>query len=68
MDVMNMVYEDRHFDVVIDKACFDAIVCGDNSLVNATQMVSEVYRVLNDGGSYICISNSIPEKRLNYFE
>ena len=68
MDVMNMSYDDKHFDFIFDKACFDAIVCGDNSMVNATQMLTEIHRTLNDGGTYMCVSIGVPEKRMNYFE
>ena len=68
MDVLNMTFDDKNFDFVFDKACFDAIVCGENSKVNAIQMLSEIYRVLNDGGTYMCVSLGILEKRMKYFE
>ena len=68
MDAKNMSeFETGKFDAVIDKACFDAILCGDNSGPNSEAMLNEVYRVLNPGGVYICITYGVPEKRVNYF-
>ena len=29
---MNTEFQDMYFDAVIDKACFDAILCGDSEL------------------------------------
>ena len=67
-DAKNMSeLETGKFDAVIDKACFDSVLCGDNSGPNSEAMLNEVYRVLNNGGVYICITYGVPEKRLSYF-
>ena len=36
MDVKSLQYEDNSFDVCIDKACFDSILCGENSIDTTT--------------------------------
>ena len=40
MDVQKMHFNDNSFDVVIDKACFDANLCGDDSVKNTEAMLS----------------------------
>ena len=35
MDAKSLQFEDGTFDAVIDKACFDSILCGDNSGPNS---------------------------------
>ena len=47
MDVQKMHFNDHSFDVVIDKACFDANLCGDDSVKNTEAMLGEIHRVLN---------------------
>ena len=68
MDVRQMsAFEDKSFDVVIDKGTFDSILCGDGSGPNAEQMLSEISRVLTDDGVYICISYGLKESRVPFF-
>ena len=68
MDVRNMdQIEDGTYDAVIDKACFDAVLCGDNSRPNSSVMLNEVHRVLKSTGVYICVSYGLPNNRLSYF-
>ena len=61
-------FEDGAFDAVIDKACFDSILCGENSKPNSEKALNEIHRVLTPTGVYICISYGVPSKRLSYFE
>ena len=44
------------FDAVIDKACFDAMLCGENTGPNSEAMLNEIHRVLSPNGVYICIT------------
>ena len=67
MDVKSLQYEDASIDIVIDKACFDAILCSENAIEGAETMLREVSRVLKPGGIYISISYGIPENRMLYF-
>ena len=45
MDVRNLQFKDSTFDVVLDKACLDAVICGDGKQ-NVDNMLSEIHRVL----------------------
>lgn len=58
MDVTTMAFEDNTFDVVLDKACLDAILCNDSELIlnSVTKMMNEIKRVLKPKGKYICVS------------
>ncbi len=53
--------------MIIDKACFDAVLCGDNTGPNSEAFLNEVHRVLNPNGIYINISYGIPEQRVSYW-
>ena len=62
MDVRQMNYfEDERFNLVIDKATFDDVVCGPGAGQNSVAMLEEIYRVLANNGTYICISHGPPE-------
>lgn len=67
MDVKNMTgFGDGTFDCVIDKGTLDSILCGDGSGPNAHMMLSEIHRVLNANGVYICISYGVKDQRYEY--
>ena len=68
MDIQNMSYEDGSFDVVLDKAALDAVICGDEGMCDPNKVISEVYRVLKNEGLYTCISYGMPEFRMDYFQ
>ncbi|KAG6471277.1 hypothetical protein ZIOFF_072388 [Zingiber officinale] len=66
MDVREMSsFESSSFDAVIDKGTLDSLMCGPNATENATKMLKEVGRVLNDKGVYILITYGDPSYRLN---
>ena len=67
MDARNLQFEDGTYDAIIDKACFDSILCGDGSGPNSEAMLNHVHRVLSPEGVYICITYGVPENRVNYF-
>ena len=67
MDSRSLQFEEGTFDAIIDKACFDAILCGDGSGPNSEQMLNEIHRVLSPNGVYICVTYGVPENRLGYF-
>ena len=60
-------FEDGTFDCIIDKACLDSVLCGENSSPNSKLMLDEIYRVLSNNGVYICVSYGLPDMRLVYF-
>merc|ERR1712086_1112167 len=55
-------------DLVIDKGCFDAILCGQNSADAAPKALLNVAKALKSGGVYIVISHAASEFRLAYFD
>lgn len=61
-DVLNLNFPTGRFDAVVDKGTLDALLCG--SAEDALEMVSEVHRVLRNGGVYVQISAEDPEARL----
>ncbi|XP_031097921.1 EEF1A lysine methyltransferase 4 isoform X1 [Ipomoea triloba] len=66
MDVRDMsAFEAGSFDAIIDKGTLDAILCGNDSMINAAQMLAEVCRVLKDEGKYILITYGAPVQRLH---
>uniref|UniRef100_A0A7S3IFR0 Methyltransferase type 11 domain-containing protein n=1 Tax=Strombidium inclinatum TaxID=197538 RepID=A0A7S3IFR0_9SPIT len=68
MDVRNLQFKDGYFDVVIDKALLDAIVCGGGAVENSHMMLSEIHRVLSPTGTYICITHGKEKQRKKYLK
>lgn len=62
------MFSDCCFDVVIDKSTLDALLCGEQSFVNAARMLWEVQRVLKPNGVYICVSYGQPDNRVLHFQ
>ncbi|KAL0248527.1 hypothetical protein GEMRC1_003763 [Eukaryota sp. GEM-RC1] len=67
MDARSLDFPSSIFDVVIDKALLDTVLCGSDAYLNVRRVLREVYRVLKDGGVYIVVSHGHPEHRLNLF-
>jgi len=68
MDIRDLKYPDKSFEIAIDKSTIDALLCGDNSFLNVAIMTKEVQRVLKNGGIYMVISYGAPENRTFHFE
>ena len=58
MDATKMEFENECFDVVLDKACIDAIFSSESEqcIESATRYLSEVLRVLKPDGILFTIS------------
>ena len=56
------------FDLIIDKALMDSLLCSEESSRDVTRMVSEMHRVLKDGGTYVVVSHGSPSNRLQYLD
>jgi len=68
MDGRAMDLQDGTFDICIDKATLDSILCGEGSTHNAQKMLSEISRVLSPNGVYIAVSHGQPSYRLTYLQ
>lgn len=69
MDATNMeVLPNECFDLVLDKALMDSILCGDDSFRKVQLMVGEMHRVLKPGGVLILCSYGLPATRMGYFK
>jgi len=56
------------FDVVIDKATLDSILCGEGSVSNCDKSCNEISRVLKPGGFYLLVSHGDPDSRRHYLD
>jgi len=68
MDCRAMEFQDGIFNVVVDKATLDSVLCGEGSTHNAQKMLQEVSRTLSPNGVYIAISHGQPSYRLTYLQ
>jgi len=68
MDMRKMDLENGTFDVVFDKGTLDSILCGEASTLNVQSALSEINRVLDPKGVYICVSHAQPSYRLTYLQ
>ena len=68
MDGRAMELPDQKFNICIDKATLDSVLCGEGSTHNAQKMLQEVSRVLQPNGVYIAISHGQPSYRLTYLQ
>ncbi|CAI9271358.1 unnamed protein product [Lactuca saligna] len=56
MDMTSMQFADKSFDAVLDKGGLDALMEPELGPVLGNQYVSEVKRVLKEGGKFICLT------------
>ena len=56
------------YDLVLDKALFDCVLCGSQNLSGVALMTAEAFRVLKPGGAYVVVSHGAPQTRLGYLE
>eukprot|EP00928_Gymnodinium_smaydae_P072785 TRINITY_DN56083_c0_g1_i1.p1 TRINITY_DN56083_c0_g1~~TRINITY_DN56083_c0_g1_i1.p1 ORF type:complete len:208 (+),score=50.63 TRINITY_DN56083_c0_g1_i1:94-717(+) len=68
MDGRAMELADGSYNIVLDKACLDAILCGEGSTHNAQKLLQEISRVLTSDGVYIAVSHGQPSYRLTYLQ
>ena len=57
---------DNAFQMAIDKATLDSLVCGEAAAANAHKYLSEISRVLTRDGVLLLVSHAQPAYRLNY--
>ena len=68
MDVRDMTYDSKFFDIIIDKSTIDALLCGEDAYINTALMLKECQRVMNIGGFYMSVSYGNPESRTVHYE
>ena len=69
MNVTEMTeFQNDEFNVVIDKALMDSMLCGENAIPVVEKMMKEVYRVTAPGGVFIIISNGDEQNRKMFFD
>merc|ERR1719162_1689357 len=56
------------FDLIIDKGCFDAILCGQHAADCSKPALQNISKMLKSGGVYINISHAAAEFRLAYLD
>ena len=66
MDTRNLQFEDEVFDIIIDKATMDALLC--DSFENFAETMKECQRVMKTGGYYVAISFAHPDEREFHFK
>eukprot|EP00475_Leptophrys_vorax_P044228 TRINITY_DN8779_c0_g1_i1.p1 TRINITY_DN8779_c0_g1~~TRINITY_DN8779_c0_g1_i1.p1 ORF type:complete len:247 (-),score=45.02 TRINITY_DN8779_c0_g1_i1:676-1416(-) len=62
-DVRELSLPDNSFDLVIDKGTLDSILCGTNSIENASKMLGHLQRVLKPGGVFLEYTYGTPTTR-----
>jgi ubiquinone/menaquinone biosynthesis C-methylase UbiE len=69
MDARNMNYIPNDcFDCIIDKALFDAMLCGENNTTDVQTYLEEAHRVTKPGGVFILISHGAPASRMPHLQ
>ena len=63
-----MDFPDAVFNVVLDKATIDAVLCAEGSLPFVAKCLSEISRVLSSDGVFVCISHGHPNTRLQILD
>jgi ubiquinone/menaquinone biosynthesis C-methylase UbiE len=66
MDARDLKYGLSTFDLVVDKAMMDSLLCGDSPFLNVAVMLKEVQRVLKTGGVFILVTYGDPESRMSH--
>jgi len=58
MDMLNMDFDDKSFDIVLDKGSYDAICCDKTTETKAktSQYCKEIKRLINEKGKYLLVS------------
>lgn len=64
MDCTDLKYEDNTFQSIFDKGTIDALLCNENSKMQISKLLKEVYRVLKPSGKFFAITFGSPSNRL----
>ena len=66
MDARDMANSipDSCFDVIIDKALYDVLLCSSQGLENVEELTREMFRILKKGAVLLIVSHAPPNNRL----
>jgi len=64
MNVCALEFPEESIDFVLSKGLLDAMFCGENWAGRISKALLEVSRVLKPGGTFLIISNGIPDKMM----
>ena len=68
MTATEIVTDEESFQIVLDKGLLDSLVCCENGQQKVQQALVNVYKILQQGGSYVCVSRGAPDVRLGYLQ
>lgn len=68
MDCRALDFDAGSFDLVIDKATTDTMLCSGHAYMNVAKMLAQVHRVLKLGGTYVLVSTGDPKERLLHLQ
>ncbi|GIQ80155.1 hypothetical protein KIPB_000907 [Kipferlia bialata] len=68
MDVTLLDFESESFDVIVDKALLDTLLCGFDNLSAVQRYLREAHRVLREAGVLVIVSHSGEDTRLPVFD
>lgn len=61
-------FENEYYNAIIDKACMDSLLCGENAENSINMYFSHVARILKQNGKFFVLSYGLPSSRLEYFQ
>ncbi|KAH8043724.1 methyltransferase [Aureococcus anophagefferens] len=65
---LTAMFNDKIFDVVVDKALLDALYCSEVPGKQTHKYLQEMDRILTPEGLFFCVSFGLPENRLDKIE
>ena len=65
---LTAIFNDKIFDVVVDKALLDALYCSEVPGKQTHKYLQEMDRILTPEGLFFCVSFGLPENRLDKIE
>ena len=68
MDMRDLDFPDGVFDIVMDKATLDSVLCAEGSLPMVAKCLSEISRVLASNGVFVCMSHGPPNTRMQVLD
>jgi ubiquinone/menaquinone biosynthesis C-methylase UbiE len=68
MDLQDMTIPSGTFDIAVDKATVDSILCADGGARQIHALLKQIYRVLKPKGTFMMLSYAKSQLRLNFLK